>query len=110
MNFKMLLSQQFGTPVRRLSQTLSVPEAPAAVRKLLALKSNSIVTVLDICAATSARPSSSAVRVHQNHVGSFFRNHDRGKGSRHDSRRSSAENLARGAAPRLDTNAAPLRA
>lgn len=53
MNFKMLLSHEFGTPVTRLSQTLSVREAPAAVRKLLALKSPSIVTVLDICAATN---------------------------------------------------------
>ena len=53
MNFKMLLSEEFGTPVTRLSQTLSVRTAPADVRKSLALKSPSIVTVLDICAATS---------------------------------------------------------
>ena len=53
MNFKMLLSHEFGTPVTRLSQTLSVREAPAEVRKVLALKPHSIVTVLDISAATS---------------------------------------------------------
>ena len=53
MNFKMLLSHEFGTPVTRLSQTLSVREAPAAVRKVLALEPPSIVTVLDIAAATS---------------------------------------------------------
>ena len=54
MNFKMLLSQEFGTPVTRLSQTLSVREAPANVRKLLSLKLPAIVTVLDICAATAS--------------------------------------------------------
>ena len=53
MIFKMLLSREFGSAVTRCSQTLSVREAPAAVRKLLALKAPSIVTVLDICAATN---------------------------------------------------------
>ena len=53
MNFKMLLSREFGTPVTRLSQTLSVREAPTEVRKVLALKPPSIVTVLEISAATS---------------------------------------------------------
>ena len=53
MNFKLLLSHEFGTPVTRLSQTLSVREAPAEIREALALNSSSVVTVLDICASTS---------------------------------------------------------
>ncbi len=53
MNFKMLLSREFGTPVTRLSQTLSVREAVPEVRKVLELKPHSTVTVLDISAATS---------------------------------------------------------
>lgn len=53
MNFKLLLSREFGTPVTRLSQTLSVRQAPPEVKVVLALDSQSVVTVLDICAGTS---------------------------------------------------------
>lgn len=53
MNFKLLLSREFGTPVTRLSQTLSVRRAPAEIKEVLSLDSQSVVTVLDICAGTS---------------------------------------------------------
>lgn len=53
MNFKMMLSHEFGTPVTRLSQTLSVQEAPGDVHKVLALKPHAIVTMIEIFAATS---------------------------------------------------------
>ena len=52
-NDPLLLSREFGTPVTRLSQTLSVREAVPEVRMVLELKPLSTVTVLDISAATS---------------------------------------------------------
>lgn len=53
MNFKLLLSREFGTPVTRLVQTLSTRVAPPEVRKVLGLASRSVVTILDIRASSS---------------------------------------------------------
>ncbi len=54
MNFKMLLSREFGTPVTRLSQTLSVTRAPVEVTAALTMKERAVVTVIDIRASTSS--------------------------------------------------------
>ena len=54
MNFKLLLSREFGTPVTRLSQTLAVLAAPPDVVAELDLKKPAIVTLIDVCAATSS--------------------------------------------------------
>ena len=54
MNFKLLLSQEFGTPVTRLSQTLSVCAAPADVASALGLKKPAVVSMIGIRAATGA--------------------------------------------------------
>jgi DNA-binding GntR family transcriptional regulator len=51
-NFKLLLSREFGTPVSRLSQTLAVSKPPPIVCKALQLKSSASVTVLDASAST----------------------------------------------------------
>lgn len=53
MNFKMLLSREFGTPVTRLGQTLSVGRAPADVVAALSLKAPAVVSLIDVCASTS---------------------------------------------------------
>lgn len=53
-NFKLLLSQEFGTPVTRLKQTLSVGPAPTDVATALGLRKPAVVSMIEIRAATSA--------------------------------------------------------
>ena len=48
MNFKMMLSHEFGTPVTRLSRTPSVRKTPRDVYKVLALKPHATVTMIEI--------------------------------------------------------------